>query len=115
MPVQISFARNMEDLTDLSPVLNEYLEWDTAKLREVSGITLDASDYVENTFNEIEAYFPPEGRLLMARDSGSLVGIGFLKPIRDGTCYKGYWSWKTDPCHTDRRSKVYRLHPGYTR
>jgi len=86
MALNISFARSLDELHDLRPILTEYLEWDIAQLREASGIDISAFEYVENTFNEIDAYFPPHGGLLLARDNGILVGIGFLKKIRDEHC-----------------------------
>lgn len=86
MSVDLSFARDTRDVPDLKPILVEYLEWDISQLREVSGVDVSVDAYVENTFRELEVYFPPDGRLLLARDEGRLVGIGFLKPIRDGTC-----------------------------
>ncbi len=83
---EIIFARDTEDLDGLTEVLREYLEWDISQLREISGIDLDAVAYLKNTFEEIDLYFPPQGRLLLVREGQRLVGIGFLKPIRGEIC-----------------------------
>ncbi len=86
MSANISVARNVGDLDGVSGILREYLTWDIDQLREVSGIDLDAEAYLDNTFKEISLYFPPRGRLLLAREAHRLVGIGFLKPIGNDTC-----------------------------
>ena len=86
MPVEVTIARNADDLDGLAEILREYLTWDIAQLREISGVDVDAETYVGKTFNEIDLYYPPRGRLLLAREAGRLVGMGFLKLIRNGTC-----------------------------
>ncbi len=86
MPVDISVARGLEDLDGVSEILRDYLTWDIDQLREISGVDLDVEAYVSNTFKEIASYFPPRGRLLLARDVHRLIGIGFLKPIGNNTC-----------------------------
>ena len=86
MSAVISVAHSVEDLDGVSGILREYLTWDIDQLREVSGMDLDVEAYLDNTFNEINLYFPPRGRLLLARETHRLVGIGFLKPIENNTC-----------------------------
>ena len=86
MTVDVAFAGSPDEVCDLRPILTDYLEWDIAQLREASGLDIRADDYVENTFGEMDAYFPPHGALLTARDDGRLIGMGFLKKIRDGHC-----------------------------
>ena len=61
MAIDVSFAKDVDDAHDLRPVLTEYLEWDIAQLCEASGVEISAAEYVENTFNEIDVYFPPNG------------------------------------------------------
>jgi hypothetical protein len=77
MPTKIIVARDKSDLVGVTELLREYLIWDIGKLREVSGVELDAETYVENTLAEISLYFPPRGRLILARAADRLVGIGF--------------------------------------
>jgi GNAT superfamily N-acetyltransferase len=86
MSVDISVARDVDDLDGVSEILREYLTWDIDQLREVSGVDLDAEVYLDNTFKEIGLYFPPLGRLLLAREAHRLVGLGFLKPIGNNVC-----------------------------
>ena len=86
MPVEITIARDSGDLDGLFDLLEEFLTWDIDQLRAVSGLDVDAKTYLDNTFSEIESYFPPRGRLLCARDGQRLVGVGFLKPIKNEIC-----------------------------
>lgn len=86
MEFEITIARDTDELDGLANLLREYLEWGIAQLREYSELDFDAEAYVENTFAEIDLYFPPRGRLLLARDGTRLIGAGFLKPLRDEAC-----------------------------
>ena len=86
MSVDLSVARDVDDLDGVSEILREYLTWDIGQLREVSGVDLDVEAYIDNTCKEISLYFPPRGRLLLAREARRLIGIGFLKPIRNNAC-----------------------------
>ena len=86
MPIEIVSARSIDDLDGLSEVLREYMTFNVDQFREIAGIDIDAESYVENTFTEIDLYYPPRGRLLLAREGRRLIGIGFLKPIRDEIC-----------------------------
>jgi len=86
MSVEIAIARNADDLEGLAEILREYLTWDIAQLCEISGVDLDVEDYAGKTFDEIGLYYAPQGRLLLTREAGRLVGIGFLKPIGNHTC-----------------------------
>ena len=84
--VDIVIAQDRDDLNGLSEVLHEYLSWDINLLNEISGLDIRVETYLNNTFSEIEDYFPPRGRLLLARDQTRLVGIGFLKPLDERVC-----------------------------
>ena len=86
MAVELTVALDVGDLDGLAELLREYLSWDIDQLREISGMGLSVETYVDNTFEEISLYFPPRGRLLLARNLHRLVGVGFLKPIRVDTC-----------------------------
>ncbi len=86
MTITITEAATEDDLAGLHQMMREYLEWDIAQLNAVSGIDLDPEDYIANTFDEIDLFFPPMGRLLLARSEGRLVGMAFLKPVREGVC-----------------------------
>lgn len=81
MPIEITTASSRDDLDDLTEMLREYLTWDINQLCEVSGIHINPEVYVTDTLYEMDAYFPPRGRLLLVRETGNLVGMGFLKPI----------------------------------
>ena len=82
----IGRAEGLDDLDGLEAMLREYLIWDLNQLSALSGVAVDPEVYVGLTLKEIDVYFPPRGRLLLARDPSELVGMAFLKPIRDDTC-----------------------------
>lgn len=82
----IGIARNTDDIEGLPEVLREYLTWDINQFKKISEIDVQVDTYLNNTFSEIDIYFPPRGRLLLAREGPRLVGIGFLKPIDAEIC-----------------------------
>lgn len=86
MPATIRSVRAGDPADGLEELVREYLSWDISELRRLSGIPLEAGDYIANTFAEIDKYRPPAGRILLAEDAGQPVGMAFLKPIRDGVC-----------------------------
>ncbi len=86
MAIEIMTARGAGDLDGLPDLLREFLTWDLDQLRQVSGVELSVDAYVNNSLDEIDLYMPPRGRLLLVRDGGRLLGMAFLKPIRDDTC-----------------------------
>ncbi len=86
MPVEITVARDADDLDGLSEILREYLTWDIDQFREIAGVEFDLEPLLDYTFKEIDLYFPPLGRLILAREDRRLVGIGFLRPIRNEIC-----------------------------
>lgn len=84
---RISVAQGVADLAGVRDMAERYLRWDLAELEKVSGMVLDPEDYLANTFDDIESYFPPSGRILLARDpDGGLLGMAFLKPIGPDAC-----------------------------
>ncbi len=84
--IEITVARDADDLNGLSEILREYLTWDIDQFRELTGVEIDIETFFDNTFKEISLYFPPLGRLILAREDRRLVGVGFLKPIRNEIC-----------------------------
>ncbi len=82
----IRIAEDRDDLAGLRSLLEEYLTWDIDQLRALSGVALSAAAYVQNSFDEIDLYFPPRGRLMLARHGDALVGMAFLKPVAARVC-----------------------------
>ncbi len=83
LSVDIVFARGADDLDGLSEVIREYLSFTADQYREISSIEIDAEAYLKKTFSEIDSYYPPRGRFLLAREGQRLIGIGSLKPISE--------------------------------
>ena len=76
----------IEDRDQLRTLLAEYLDHEVTELHALSGLRLDTGALVEETFEDIEDYLPPRGRILVVRDpGGTLVGCAFLRRIRPDT------------------------------
>ena len=76
----IEIVERPEELRDLVRV---YLAHELRELKAVSGIGLDLEELVTKTFDQIDDYLPPHGRLRLASDpDGKLIGCVFLKMIR---------------------------------
>ena len=72
----------LEDSAALEQLMRAYLTHELTELAAVSDISVDLDSLLAATFENIGAYLPPRGRLLMAYQDGSLVGCVFLKQIR---------------------------------
>lgn len=68
----------------LRELLLEYFRWGNEKLDAEFNIRLDIDEIIETDFREIEIYFPPNGRLLLAKVDNKCAGIGFLTELRKG-------------------------------
>lgn len=84
MTTTISLAESRNDLSGVAELTKQYLLWDRAEFERVSGISLDISQYLENTLSHFDDYMPPSGRIMMGRDDdGELVGFVILKKLTD--------------------------------
>ena len=67
----------------LRGLVRAYLAHELKQLKKVSGLDLDLDTLVANTFDKVNNYLPPQGRLLIAVDAeGTEIGCVFLKMIR---------------------------------
>lgn len=67
-------------------LLSDYIAWVAERARQDSGLEIDEAAYVAATMDNISAYLPPRGRLLLAQTSnGALVGMVFVKTLRPDT------------------------------
>lgn len=72
-----------EGMAVLRALVGEFLEDELRQLRALSGLDPDFDALVASTFDHIDGYLPPEGRVLVAEDAGgALAGCVFLKMIR---------------------------------
>ena len=83
MAAEVYPVETIGDPDALRDLVRAYLDHELRELRAVSGIELNLEDLIEKTFDRIDDYLPPKGRLRLAREaSGPLLGCVFLKMIR---------------------------------
>lgn len=83
MPAEIRSVDTIENPFELKELVRDYLTHELRELHAVSGIRLDLDELVATTFEHIDEYLPPQGRLHLATSSeGQLIGCVFLKMIR---------------------------------
>lgn len=83
---QIELCETAPDRAPMDALLLDYYELMVARLEavgfQVQGEHMRA---LEEFWDEIDSFLPPDGRLFLARDAdGALVGCGMLKQIGDG-------------------------------
>jgi len=61
----------------------EYLDWANRRLNQEYGIDFDIQSMVERDMAELEIFFPPDGRLLLAVEEGQAAGIACMRKIRE--------------------------------
>lgn len=76
-------AETEEDRVWVRDLFLEYLEWANRRLNQEYGIDFDIESMVERDMAEIEIFFPPHGRLLLAIEGGRAVGIACMRRIRE--------------------------------
>ena len=84
MPIDLSlnFADTKPDLGELSELLTEYYAQIQERLMNVGGPRLSIQSEVESSLNAIDKFLPPNGAIVLARDSsGFLLGCGFMRMI----------------------------------
>lgn len=83
MPTNIHSLDAVDRTPGLRGLVRAYLAHELEQLKEVSGLELDLDTLVAATFDKVDNYLPPQGRLLIAVDGdGNEIGCVFLKMIR---------------------------------
>ena len=83
MPAEIRSVETVENPVELKELVRAYLAHELSELHAVSGIRLDLEELVSTTFDHVDEYLPPQGRLHLATNADSqLIGCVFLKMIR---------------------------------
>lgn len=54
-----------EEAHGIRPLVHEYLESELEKMHAISGLTLNVADFVNVTFDRIDAFLPPNGVVLL--------------------------------------------------
>jgi hypothetical protein len=58
-------ARTDKDLLEVRELFWEYLQWANSRVNEEFGVNFDIETMLEEDMEELEVYFPPDGRLIL--------------------------------------------------
>ncbi|MEO9823985.1 MAG: GNAT family N-acetyltransferase [Paracoccaceae bacterium] len=84
MSVTIRELTNVEDVVALEPVVLEFFRIVCGFLKSDFDVHLSPEEPTATMMATPEKFIPPIGRGYVAEDDGSLIGMIFLKPLRDG-------------------------------
>ena len=76
-------AETEQDRALVRELFLEYLEWANRHLNREYGIDFNIQRMVEQDMAELEIFFPPHGRLLLALEGDQAVGIACMRRIRE--------------------------------
>ena len=76
-------AKTEQDQSQVRELFWEYLQWANQHLNEEFGINFDIESTLEQDMAQLEIFFPPHGRLLLATKASQAAGIACMKRIRE--------------------------------
>lgn len=82
LDISLAFVERRPDLDELSDILTEYYAQILERLMTVGGPGLSVEEQVQSSLDSIDQFLPPNGGILLARDSsGYLLGCAFVGMI----------------------------------
>ncbi len=82
MEITLSFADDRPDQSELSDMLVDYYTQILERLMTIGGPRLVIEDQVQSSLDQIDQFLPPNGGIVMARDSsGYLLGCGWMRML----------------------------------
>lgn len=85
MAIVVRQARRDGDLGRVGALWGEYLRWANERFDAEYGFRLDVEEVLERNLEDLSAFQPPDGRLLLAVDGTAAVGVGCLQKLRPDT------------------------------
>jgi GNAT superfamily N-acetyltransferase len=85
MAISVRQARRGADFADVTALWGEYLRWANDQFDAEYGFRLDVEDVLKRNLADLSPFDPPTGRLLLAFDGDTAVGVGCLQKLRPGT------------------------------
>jgi GNAT superfamily N-acetyltransferase len=64
----------------------EYLHWANTKINEEFGFNFDIKTMLEEDMQNLDKFYPPDGRLLLADSDNQVAGIACLRKIKNDIC-----------------------------
>jgi GNAT superfamily N-acetyltransferase len=75
-------AQTDEDRAEVRELFWEYLQWANGRVNEEFGVNFDIEAMLNDDMANLDIYFPPHGRLLLATEGSRTAGIACLKRLR---------------------------------
>ena len=84
MAIELSCPADIEDREGLGALLETYFAQVLPMLAAAGGPNFAVADLMQGIWEDIEAYLPPRGAIVLAHMGDELVGCGFLRDIGAG-------------------------------
>lgn len=82
LDISLAFVETRPDLDELSDILTEYYAQILERLMTVGGPGLSVDEQVQSSLDVMDQFMPPNGGILLARDSsGYLLGCSFVRML----------------------------------
>ena len=81
--ISVYQASTENDLADVREMFWEYLQWANARINEVFNVDFDIAAILEEDMQDIKKFYPPDGRLLLAREDDQAAGLACMRKIRE--------------------------------
>ncbi len=81
--LKIYQAETDEDRAYIRELFWEYLQWANTKVNEKFGVNFDIKQMLEEDMLDLEKFYPPYGRLLLAKLDEQVAGLACMRRIKD--------------------------------
>ena len=76
-------AETKDDMTSVRELFWEYLVWANSMNESESNVSFDIKQLLEHDMEQLDKFFPPKGRLLVAKISEQYAGLICLKELTE--------------------------------
>ena len=67
--------------TSIRQLFLEYIQWLHKEFNQAYGITVDENEILQDFMESIEVFYPPKGRIYLAKFGNGFAGVGCLKQL----------------------------------
>ena len=79
----VNQAETEEDRVYIRELFWEYLQWANTKVNEKFGVNFDIEQMLEGDMFDLERFYPPHGRLLLAKMDDRVAGLACMHRVRE--------------------------------
>ena len=72
-----------EQITAIRQLYLEYLEWLIEKINQEYGLIFDVNKLLDDFMESVNVFYPPQGRIQLAKFGDEFAGVGCLKRLSD--------------------------------